>query len=186
LLKQWEIDVPIIAGGPYATSNYPTLLKDKNIDLAVVGEGEITLAELIWEMIKNKKQLPSEDRLKEIAGLAMIEHRDKTRRHRANREILLLDRNRENLEQEPAVNPPARSSAADPAYIIYTSGSTGKPKGVVVRHGNLVNQITALQRQFQLESTHRYLLLASFTFDVSVMHLFSALSTGAGITIIDN
>ncbi|MCP4148829.1 MAG: AMP-binding protein, partial [bacterium] len=47
LLKQWEIDVPIIAGGPYATSNYPTLLKDKNIDLAVVGEGEITLAELI-------------------------------------------------------------------------------------------------------------------------------------------
>jgi radical SAM superfamily enzyme YgiQ (UPF0313 family) len=40
LVRHWGIEVPIIAGGPYATAGWQTMLKDKNIDLAVLGEGE--------------------------------------------------------------------------------------------------------------------------------------------------
>ena len=53
VLRQWGVDVPIIAGGPYATSSYATVLRDRNVDLVVMGEGEITFSELIGEMLDN-------------------------------------------------------------------------------------------------------------------------------------
>mgnify|MGYP001099282374 CR=1 FL=1 len=39
-------DVPVVAGGPYASSDPFTLLSDRNIDVAVIGEGEETLLDL--------------------------------------------------------------------------------------------------------------------------------------------
>jgi amino acid adenylation domain-containing protein len=68
---------------------------------------------------------------------------------------------------------------ANLVYIIYTSGSTGKPKGVMVQHHSLVNQVTGLIKHFNLEASLNYMLLARFTFDVSVMHIFLSLITGA-------
>jgi radical SAM superfamily enzyme YgiQ (UPF0313 family) len=38
--------VPVIAGGPYPSSDPEKLLSDRNIDLAVIGEGEETLLDL--------------------------------------------------------------------------------------------------------------------------------------------
>ena len=35
-----------------------------------------------------------------------------------------------------------------PAFLQYTSGSTGDPRGVIVTHGNIVANITAMQRAF--------------------------------------
>lgn len=40
-------DVPFILGGPYATSDYMQALEDKNIDIAVVGEGEKSFCALV-------------------------------------------------------------------------------------------------------------------------------------------
>ena len=37
------------------------------------------------------------------------------------------------------------------AYVIYTSGSTGTPKGVAVRHRNLVNYTSFIQRRLKLD-----------------------------------
>jgi amino acid adenylation domain-containing protein len=72
MIRQWGIDTPIVAGGPYATSDYPTLLQDRNIDLAVIGEGELTLGHLIGQMIKHNGHLPDEGELRTIPGLALI------------------------------------------------------------------------------------------------------------------
>lgn len=47
LVKQWRSDVPVIAGGPHATSYTHRVLEDTNIDAVVIGEGEITFEKLI-------------------------------------------------------------------------------------------------------------------------------------------
>ena len=40
-------DIPIVAGGPHATSLPQEVIKNKEIDIAVIGEGEITFKELL-------------------------------------------------------------------------------------------------------------------------------------------
>jgi amino acid adenylation domain-containing protein len=184
LIRQWEITVPIIAGGPYATSNYSNLLKDKNIDLAVVGEGEITFSEVIRSILENNHRWPQDEILKNIPGVAFIEKNHRPLLQRQGHEILLLDKIGDVLEDEPGQDLPCINHSRDLAYIIYTSGSTGTPKGVMIQHHNLVNQIMALKREFEPGASHRYLLLASFTFDVSLMHIFLPLITGAKLFLV--
>jgi radical SAM superfamily enzyme YgiQ (UPF0313 family) len=71
-IRQWGIDIPIITGGPYATSDYLSILQDQNIDLVVLGEGEITFCELVTAILDNKGRLPDEEVLEEIPGIAFI------------------------------------------------------------------------------------------------------------------
>lgn len=47
LTKRAIPDVPIVVGGPHPTLFYEEVLKDKNIDYVVKGEGEITFHELV-------------------------------------------------------------------------------------------------------------------------------------------
>ena len=46
IIKQ-HFPVPVIAGGPYPSSEPERVLADKNIDLAVRGEGEVTFEEIV-------------------------------------------------------------------------------------------------------------------------------------------
>ena len=67
----------------------------------------------------------------------------------------------------------------DPWYIIFTSGSTGDPKGVVITRGCLesfVDWILNEQGFKQLDEV--FLNQAPFSFDLSVMDLYSSLATG--------
>jgi D-alanine--poly(phosphoribitol) ligase subunit 1 len=67
----------------------------------------------------------------------------------------------------------------DPWYIIFTSGSTGDPKGVVITRGCLesfVEWILAEQNFVELQEV--FLNQAPFSFDLSVMDLYSSLATG--------
>ncbi len=57
----------IIAGGPYPSSSPDDVLSDKNIDLAVIGEGEDTFLELI-------NKIESCDSIENIYGLAFIKN----------------------------------------------------------------------------------------------------------------
>jgi amino acid adenylation domain-containing protein len=190
LVRQWAEEALVIAGGPYATSSFKTILADKNIDLAVLGEGEITFAEIIGKILENNNKLPDDNVLKNIPGLAFIEQKNKTRQNRENREVLLLDRMWSRFLPGPAGNPKLVNrrviASNHPAYVIYTSGSTGQPKGVMVPHRGLVNQVAGLIKRFQLEglSSLNYIMLAAFTFDVSLMHIFLALTTGAKLHLI--
>lgn len=42
-----ETSVPVIMGGPYASANREAVLRDRNVDAAVVGEGEDTVIDLM-------------------------------------------------------------------------------------------------------------------------------------------
>ena len=64
------IKTPIFIGGPYPTGAYEDVLKDKNIDICMLGEGEITLADLVQRMISNNNKLPDQEELIKVPGIA--------------------------------------------------------------------------------------------------------------------
>ncbi|HEX2697831.1 MAG TPA: D-alanine--poly(phosphoribitol) ligase subunit DltA [Anaerolineales bacterium] len=67
----------------------------------------------------------------------------------------------------------------DPWYIIFTSGSTGSPKGVVITRGCLESFVSwILGEQNFTETQETFLNQAPFSFDLSVMDLYSSLATG--------
>jgi D-alanine--poly(phosphoribitol) ligase subunit 1 len=64
-------------------------------------------------------------------------------------------------------------------YIIFTSGSTGQPKGVTITRGCLESFVDwVLAEQKFLEMGEVFLNQAPFSFDLSVMDLYSSLATG--------
>lgn len=75
LIKRWCPDVPIVHGGPYATSEYATCLADRKVDVVVLGEGEMTFGELIGKILENGDKLPDDDVLEAIAGIAFMPRR---------------------------------------------------------------------------------------------------------------
>ncbi|HSF43457.1 MAG TPA: amino acid adenylation domain-containing protein, partial [Thermoanaerobaculia bacterium] len=65
------------------------------------------------------------------------------------------------------------------AYVIYTSGSTGRPKGVLTSHRAASHLVRQAVRIFGLGPGDRVLHAGSPGFDVSVLEIFAALSSGA-------
>ena len=69
-IRDYGFKKMIITGGPHPTTSYQEVLKDKNIDLCVIGEGESTLAEIIEKLINSKKEKLDYKQLKSINGIA--------------------------------------------------------------------------------------------------------------------
>ncbi|WP_160098504.1 AMP-binding protein, partial [Rhodococcus sp. T7] len=67
--------------------------------------------------------------------------------------------------------------------VIYTSGSTGKPKGVVVTHAGLAGLVSAEREHYSVTAESRVLHICSPSFDVSVLELLLAFSSGATLVI---
>ncbi|MCP4216025.1 MAG: AMP-binding protein, partial [bacterium] len=176
-LRQWKPDVPVILGGPYATSSYERVLNDSNIDIAVIGEGEYTLAELVGEIIKNDGKLPPEETLSKIKGLAYAEKRSAARR--AGPEIFFMDNSDETLASYSSENPVPVNEPGNPAYVVYTSGSTGRPKGVPVAHCSVVNTLLCRKDNYKMTTRDTALHLFSFSFDGFVTSFFTPLISGA-------
>nr|WP_125702373.1 D-alanine--poly(phosphoribitol) ligase subunit DltA [Lacticaseibacillus daqingensis] len=85
------------------------------------------------------------------------------------------------VSKQPA---PAPSLAPeDNFYIIFTSGTTGEPKGVQISHANL-SSFVAWMASFKLPAQARILGQAPFSFDLSVMSLYPALTSGGCLTIL--
>ncbi|NIM14864.1 MAG: amino acid adenylation domain-containing protein [Candidatus Aminicenantes bacterium] len=152
VIRQWGVNVPLISGGPYATSNYVEVLNNDHIDLVVLGEGEVTFAELVEKMLGNGGGLPGEEDLKEIKGLAFIPGALKSgKRLSMSREILLLDELSPVLSGESVNNPVPVNTSLDPAFAVFTSGSTGKPKGTLLKHSGIVNHAYTKIKELELE-----------------------------------
>ncbi len=60
----------IIAGGPHPTTSYQEVLKDSNVDICAIGEGEMTLKEIIDKLMKNKGSKLDITQLNAIDGIA--------------------------------------------------------------------------------------------------------------------
>ncbi len=187
MLRQWGIEAPIIAGGPYASSDYPTILKSKHVALAVMGEGETIFTELLEKMLANGFKIPGSDVLRTIDGIAYPEQAKRSgceiiRIHH----VMAAHKPGTATTQQPQLNAPAGTSqqtgkptGTDLAYILYTSGSTGKPKGVMVEQRQVINCITWMQRIFALDPHHQVVQRTPLTFDPSVWEVFWPLAVGA-------
>jgi len=71
----------LIVGGPHPTTSFNEVLKDPNIDACVIGEGEVTLSEIISSMMKKNNQKLSCKDLKTINGLAFIDKDQKKQKN---------------------------------------------------------------------------------------------------------
>ncbi|MEX2475929.1 amino acid adenylation domain-containing protein [Marinobacter sp.] len=71
------------------------------------------------------------------------------------------------------------------AYVIYTSGSTGKPKGVLMNHGTLDNLIHWQNRRYSDDTRYRTLQFSALSFDVSFQEIFSTLTQGGTLFLVD-
>jgi amino acid adenylation domain-containing protein len=183
-IRNLGLQVLIIGGGPYATMDYRIMLQDPGVDLAVIGEGEVTFAELVDLIITNGKKLPAEDRLSRIPGIAFIKAEDKPLLIRFSRDIIVMDRLEETLARHSVENCDKIAAPRDLVYTVYTSGSTGEPKGVLLEHRNAANLL-----HYQFKHTNidfsKILQFHNIGFDVAFQEIFSALLSGGTINLID-
>ncbi|MCP5047073.1 MAG: AMP-binding protein [bacterium] len=182
LMKTWAPEVPIITGGPYAASEYDTLLSDRNIDLVCLGEGEETITQLVGKILENNGKFPSEEVLKDIPALIFLPRASKPAE--IVREAVLTDRLNHEIDAQGKENPPRPGTSEDLAYVIFTSGSTGKPKGAMITHANALAFLYGFETIAPTTLPYRGTTVCPFPFDVSVWETFSALCFGGELHVL--
>ena len=86
----------------------------------------------------------------------------------------------------PVENPPTVAGPENLAYVIYTSGSTGAPKGVAVRHRNLVNYTSFIQRRLALEQSRplHFATVSTLGADLGNTCIYPSLASGGCLHVI--
>ncbi|MCJ1378651.1 hypothetical protein MMC17_001750 [Xylographa soralifera] len=68
-------------------------------------------------------------------------------------------------------------------YLIFTSGSTGTPKGCVVEHASFLTGAAKQVIAANMTPSTRVLQMTPYTFDVSMLEIFTSLTAGACICV---
>ncbi|OXI15956.1 hybrid non-ribosomal peptide synthetase/type I polyketide synthase [Burkholderia sp. AU15512] len=89
------------------------------------------------------------------------------------------------LGDAPAGALPACIDPQQAAYTLFTSGSTGVPKGVDVSHRAVAHKIQALCAAYRMTADDRVVQFSSLVFDVSIEEIFTTLSAGACLLLLD-
>ncbi|MBJ2286483.1 amino acid adenylation domain-containing protein [Pseudomonas sp. MF6755] len=74
----------------------------------------------------------------------------------------------------------------DAMYVIFTSGTTGNPKGVVIEHHSVAKLILQHNINLEITDSSRSTLMASVGFDLSQSEIWSALTAGGCIHLLDD
>ncbi|HVI46039.1 MAG TPA: amino acid adenylation domain-containing protein [Chitinophaga sp.] len=97
--------------------------------------------------------------------------------------VISLDEEAALISDQPSAPLTALPVPAQLAYVIYTSGSTGQPKGAMIEHAGMLNHLFAKVNDLEINEDSIVAFTASYTFDISVWQMLSALLRG-GKTII--
>ena len=97
--------------------------------------------------------------------------------------VVILDRIGSGLTGSPRASP-CRSDESL-AYVMYTSGSTGRPKGIAMPHRALVNLMEWHRSALPLTPGTRVLQFAALSFDVAFQEIFTTLSLGGTVVLVD-
>lgn len=103
-------------------------------------------------------------------------------------EVIALDERWPEIALQSDANIPVAEIGLTPrnlVYVIYTSGSTGRPKGTAMSHQATVNLIEWHRGVFRGRERHRVLQFAALSFDVAFQEVFSTLSLGGTLRLID-
>ncbi|MFT8425361.1 D-alanine--poly(phosphoribitol) ligase subunit DltA [Lactobacillus sp. UCMA15818] len=69
-------------------------------------------------------------------------------------------------------------------YTIFTSGTTGVPKGVQISANNLQSFLDWMRSDFGITAGKTFLAQPAYSFDLSVMSLYPALTQGGKLTVL--
>jgi amino acid adenylation domain-containing protein/FkbM family methyltransferase len=179
MIRHWGIHVPIIAGGPYASTDYNTILQDPNVDLIVKGEGEVTFLKLMEKIVENNGKIPGDDTLKEILGLVIVPESQKTKETYI-REIIPIDSWEEIISTEDTTNLEPVGNSTDPIQVLYPAlrevSEEEKNAGVLIQHQQL-NPLLTLLRGNEIPTT-------SILFDGAPHQVFGTLLMGGNILLL--
>ncbi|MDV7756845.1 D-alanine--poly(phosphoribitol) ligase subunit DltA [Liquorilactobacillus mali] len=75
-------------------------------------------------------------------------------------------------------------SGDDIFYTIFTSGTTGLPKGVQISANNLQSFLNWMKSDFGITAGKTFLAQPAYSFDLSVMSIYPALTQGGKLTVL--
>lgn len=98
---------------------------------------------------------------------------------------IVSESSRNHSREQSEANPISAVTSNDLAYVIYTSGTTGKPNGVMVEHRSVINTLNAMYPVYQCPKNKRATAYTSYVFDVSVAEMFTVLTAGSELHLLD-
>lgn len=122
--------------------------------------------------------------LEESAARFVVTHANLVERLPSNADLVLLDDAADQIAAHDARNPDPVNEPEDLAYVMYTSGSTGLPKGVAVTHRNVVNYVSALVGQLDVQDGWNFALVSAISTDLGNTAIFPALASGGCLHLI--
>ncbi|HEX7836823.1 MAG TPA: amino acid adenylation domain-containing protein [Kofleriaceae bacterium] len=100
-------------------------------------------------------------------------------------EVMAVEREAVRIDDQRADDLDIGDSLEAALYVIYTSGSTGRPKGVAMPHRPILNLVDWQARASSLPPGAVTLQYASLNFDVASQEIFSTLTSGGCLKLLD-
>lgn len=99
-----------------------------------------------------------------------------------NGRMLLIDKENEQIANQPNTDLPNQTGPESLIYTMYTSGSTGRPKGTLISHRNVI-RLVKNNSFVPISADDNFLLYAPISFDASTLELWGALLNGATLVV---